>query len=109
MEEQEAFEIVMVSGACCSPSLAAVEKELEKQLRQTIEQVGLPAEVRIVSLGAILAHKASLSAEQEQLIHAMFQKYGARFAPAGLVDKQVLFAGSAPTPSKLKELVTALL
>ncbi len=108
MEAQGTLEIVMVSGACCSPSLATVEKELEKHLRQTVEQVGLAAQVRVVSLGSVLARKASLDTEQEQLIQAMFQKFGARFAPAGLVGNRVLFAGGAPGPNKLKEILETL-
>ncbi len=108
MGQQKTLEILMVSGACCSPSLATMEKDLEKHLRQAIEQLGLQAEVRVVSLGAVLNGKATVTGEQSQLINALFQKYGARFAPAGLVDTRVLFAGSAPAPEKLKGILEAL-
>jgi len=106
--EQTKVEIVMVSGACCAPNLANTEKDLEARILQTIEQLDMDAELKIVSLGAVLAGDDSLAVEQSQLIQALFQKYGARFAPAGLVDKRVLFAGSAPAQDKLKEILEAL-
>ena len=102
---KEKLEIVMVSGACCVPSLARTEKDLEAHILQTVEQLSLDAEVKVVSLGSVLAGNDSLAKEQSQLIQALFQKYGARFAPAGLVDNRVLFAGGAPTPDKLKEIL----
>lgn len=108
MKHEKTVEIILVSGACCSPSLAHVERELEKQLWQTVEQFGLDAEVRVVSLSSVLAGKASLANGQENLIQALFQKYGAGFVPAALVDTRVLFAGGAPPPNKLKEVLKAL-
>lgn len=106
--EETRVKIVMVSGACCVPSLAKTEKELETQMWQTVEELGLEAEVSVVSLGAVLAGNDSLATEQSQLIQALFQKYGTKFAPAGLVDKRVLFAGGAPAADKLKEILAGI-
>jgi hypothetical protein len=108
MEHEETSEIVLVSGTCCRPSLARMEKKLERQLRATIEEMNLDTGVRIVSLSSVLAGEAPLADGQAELVHALFQKYGARFAPAGLVDQRVLFAGGAPTPDELKETLTGL-
>lgn len=108
MESQKTVEIVLVSGACCAPSLAQVEKELEERLKQTIQELSLDAKVTVVSLSSVLSGKASVAEDQAQLIQALFQKYGARFAPAGLVDKRVLFAGGAPAPDKLKTALEGL-
>ena len=106
--EQTKVEIVMVSGACCVPSLAKTEQDLEKRIWLTVEELGLDAEVNAVSLGSVLAGNDSLSKEQSQVIQVLFQKYGTKFAPAVLVDKRVLFAGNAPAPDKLKEILEAL-
>ena len=56
--ENSKHEIVMVSGSCCSPSLAGVEKDLEARIRQTVADLGIDAEVNVVSLGAVLAGEA---------------------------------------------------
>ena len=101
-------EIVMVSGSCCSPSLAGVEKDLEKRLRETIAELKIDAEVNVISLGAVLAGEAPVAQEQTALLQAMFQKYGVRMAPAGLVGKRVLFAGGAPAAEKLTALLESL-
>jgi len=101
-------EIVMVSGSCCVPSLARTEKDLEKRIRETVAELEIDAEVNVVSLGAALAGDAPVAQEQTALIQALFQKYGARMAPAGLVGKRVLFAGGAPAPEKLTALLESL-
>ena len=98
----------MVSGACCSPSLARTEKDLEKRFEEAIDLLDLDATVTVVSLGSLMAGKASISQEQMQLIQALFQRYGAKFAPAALIEDRVLFAGGAPTTEKLVELLKAL-
>ena len=105
MEEDKRLEITLVSGACCAPSLARVEKDLEERLRQTIQQLGLEAEIKVVSLRAVLAGKASVADDQSQMILAMFQKYGAKLAPAALIGKRFLFAGGAPSNDKLTEML----
>ncbi len=61
-----------------------------------------------MSLSGVLANKADVTAEQSRLLQAFFQKYGARFAPAGLAGTRVLFAGNSPTPDKLKEILQTL-
>ena len=101
-------EIVMVSGSCCSPSLAGAEKDLEKRLRETVADLDIDSEVTVVSLGAVLAGEAPVAQEQMALLQAMFQKYGVRMAPAGLVGKRVLFAGGAPAAEKLTSLLESL-
>jgi len=101
-------EIILVSGACCMPSLSGVEKDLEQRLRQKAVELGIQAEVNVVSLSAVLAGNAPIAKEQARLIQALFQKYGARMAPAGLVGERVLFAGGAPTSEKLGAMLQAL-
>ena len=93
MEEKTVLQVITVSGACCMPHLARLDKALEKNLQQTISQLGIVADVRQVSLSAVLAGGGALTAKQREQILALFQKYGATFAPAVLINDQVRFAG----------------
>ena len=106
--ETNGSKIIMVSGVCCDPSLARVEKDLERRIRETVLELGLSAEVNIVSLGSVLSGDAPVSQEQLTLLQALFQKYGSRMAPTGLVGKRVLFAGGAPDSVKLTRLLESL-
>ena len=108
MEEQKKIVIMLVSGACCSSSLAQADKLAEQRLRQAIEQAGIAAGVTVVSLSGVLAGTALVSTEEVQVIRALFQKFGLRFAPAALVGKRVLFVGSAPAPGVLEGLLQSL-
>lgn len=107
MDTNATLRITLVSGACCVPHLARLDKALAENVRQAIERVGAEAEVRTVSLGAVLGGEESLSAQQRQQVLSLFQKYGARLAPAVLIGEQVRFAGAVPGVDQLKEAFAA--
>jgi len=106
--ETNGSKIVMVSGSCCDPSLARVEKDLEKRIREMVVELEIDAEISVVSLGSVLAGDAPVAQDQATLLQALFQKYGARMAPTGLVGRRVLFAGGAPDSDKLTKLLQSL-
>ncbi len=108
MEEQSVPHIITVSGACCMPHLARVDKVLEKNLRQAISELGAVVEVRTVGLSEVLAGGGNLSTKQKEQVLALFQRYSAAFTPAVLIDDQVRFAGPPPTVDQLKEALQAV-
>lgn len=107
MEEVSTLQIVLISGACCAPHLAQLDKELEGNVQQAIEQSGAKAEVRSVSLSALLSGGGSVTAPQQRQLLSLFQKYGAKLAPAVLIGDQVRFAGSVASVEQLKEAFAA--
>ena len=105
MADQGNLEITLLSGSCCNPSLVQTEKDLEKRLALVIRELGLHARVKLVSLSEVLAGKGTVTEEQAQLIQAMFQRYGARLAPAAMIGKRFLFAGGSPSNEKLADML----
>jgi hypothetical protein len=101
MAAQGTLEITLLSGACCNPSLASAEKDLEKKIGMAARELGLDARVEVVSLSAVLAGQAAVTDSQSQVIRAMFQRYGARMAPAAMTGSRFLFAGGVPTVEKM--------
>ncbi len=107
MEEGPTLQITLVSGACCSPALGQLDKELDQNVQQAIDRAGAKVEVSRVSLSHVLHDAHSLNAQQRRQVLALFQKYGARLAPAVLIGERVRFAGSVPSVEQLSEALTA--
>jgi hypothetical protein len=103
MEDKAVHEVVVVSGACCMPHLAKADKAVERTLDQVIGETGLAILVRKVGLSELLTGGGDLPAPQRQQVLALFQRYGAGFTPAVMIDGRVRFAGIQPTVSQLKE------
>lgn len=103
MDKGNTLQIITVSGACCMPHMARLDQVVEKNLQEAIGQLGVAAQVRQVSLSAILAGKGDLAPKQREQIQALFQLHGARFAPAILINDQVRFMSKPPTTEQLKE------
>lgn len=109
METKNAPQITIVSGACCSPNLVKLDQILEKNLQQALDELGMTAETRKVSLSAILNGGGDLTEKEKGQISALFQGYGARFTPAVLIGEEVRFAGKPPTTDQIKELLKVVL
>jgi protein-disulfide isomerase len=107
MEKENELQVVTVSGACCMPHLAKQDQVLAKNLQEAISQLGITPTVQKVSLSHVLDGGGALTAKQRELILALFHQYGARCAPAVLINEQVRFAGKPPTPEQLKEALQA--
>ena len=105
--ENKNVQVTMLSGACCMPHLAQLDKALEKSVRQVISDLGIAADVQKVSLSDVLAGGGTLTAKQRQQTLTLFQRYGATFTPALLINDQVRFAGKQPTVEQLKEALGA--
>ncbi len=103
MAEKNALQVVTISGACCMPHLAQADKKLETSLQEAAGQLAMAVDVHKVSLSALLAGKGGLTPKQRDLVLALFQRHGATFAPAMLINDQVCFAGKLPTVDQLKE------
>jgi hypothetical protein len=50
METKSLPQILIISGACCSPNLLHQDQMLEKALEQAISDLGLNVEIQKVSL-----------------------------------------------------------
>lgn len=96
-------QILIVSGACCSPNLVRLDLTLEKNLQQALSEIGVNVGVRKVSLSVVLNGGGDLTPEQHTQVTALFQGYGARFCPALIVGDQVRFAGTPPSVDQLKD------
>lgn len=103
MSNNTSLPIILVSGACCMPHMARLDSELEKKIRQAAGELGIAVDLRKVSLGALLAGGGGLSKTQSDQILALFQAYGAKFAPALLLGDEVCFAGAQPGVEQIKE------
>lgn len=85
------------------PHLAQADKRLAKCLQEAAGQLAVAVDVHQVSLSAVLAGRGGLTPKQRDIVLALFQRHGATFAPAVMVDERVLFAGKLPTVDQLKE------
>ncbi len=103
MAEKNALQVVTISGACCMPHLAQADKKLEKCLQEAAGQLAMDIDVNKVSLSALLAGKGGLAPKQRDLVLALFQRHGAAFTPAVMIDDQMVIAGRLPTVDQLKE------
>lgn len=102
-------QILHVSGACCSPNLARLDRALEQALTQALKDLELSIEVRKVTLSAILNNGGDLTPKQHAQIMTLFNGYGAKFTPALLIDEEVCFAGKPPTVEQLKHMLTKVI
>ncbi len=107
MDEEATLEVVLVSGACCMPHLALLDRELEKTIQQAASQIAAGVEVRTVSLSAVLNGEESLNVQQRGQVVTLFHKYGAKCTPAVLIGDHVRFAGGVPTVEQLQVALAA--
>jgi hypothetical protein len=103
MVERPNCQVTLVSGSCCAPHLAQLDRELDKNIQQALGQIAAQVEVKTVSLSSILEGPQTLNAKQRAQVLSLFQKYSARLCPAVLIGDQVRFAGSVPTVEQLKD------
>jgi hypothetical protein len=103
METKSLPQILIVSGACCSPNLIRQDQMLEKALGQAVSDLGLSVEIQKVSLSHVLHGSGHLTPKQDQQILALFQTYNTRFTPALFLGDEVLFAGNVPSMEQVKE------
>lgn len=96
MQSQSAPKLLLVSGACCSPGLVRLDQVLEKTLQQTLSELRIIAEVRKVSISAVINGGGDVNPAQREQIMTIFQGYGAKFTPALLIADVVRFAGTPP-------------
>lgn len=105
METKSLPQLMLVSGACCSPNMIKLDQVLEKNLDQALKDLGIHPEVRKESLSAIINGGGDLTAMQREQIMSLFQSYGAKFTPAFLIGDEVRFAGKPPSVDQLKEVL----
>lgn len=105
METKTVPQLMLVSGACCSPNMIKLDQVLEKNLDQALKDLGFHPEVRKVSLSAIINDGGELTTLQREQIMSLFQAYGAKFTPAFLIGDEVCFAGKPPSVDQLKEVL----
>lgn len=98
------MEIVILSGACCIPSLAASDKHMEKNIQEALERSGINAKIRTITLSSVLQGKDLV--EQQGQVNALFQKHGVKFAPALLIDGKLQFMGGVPTTDQIQTKLT---
>lgn len=103
MESKSSPQILIVSGACCSPNLIRQDQMLEKVLGEAITDLNLSVEIQKVSLSHALHSSGHLTPKQHQQIMALFQTYNTRFTPALFLGDEVRFAGKIPSVEQIKE------
>ncbi len=102
MESKSSPQILIVSGACCSPNLIQQDQMLEKVLGEVINDLNLTVEIQKVSLSHALYSNDHLTPLQHQQIIALFQTYNTRFTPALFIGDEVRFAGKIPSVEQIK-------
>lgn len=103
METNSLPQILIISGACCSPNLLHQDQMLEKALEQAISDLGLNVEIQKVSLSHVLHGSSNLTSMQHQQTIALFQTHNTRFTPALFLGDKILFAGKIPSVNQIKE------
>ncbi len=103
METKSSPQILIVSGACCSPNLIRQDQMLEKVLGEAINDLHMTVEIQKVSLSHVLHSSDNLTPKQHQQIMALFQTYNTRFTPALFLGDEVRFAGKIPSVEQIKE------
>lgn len=103
METNPTTQILIVSGACCSPNLIHQDQMLEKALAEALSDLSITTKVQKVSLSHVLHNKEGLTSRQHELIMALFQMHNTRFTPALFIKDEVRFAGKIPSVEQIKE------
>ena len=108
MESKSSPQILIVSGACCSPNLVRQDQLLEKVLDEAINDLNMTFEIQKVSLSHALHSSDNLTPKQHQQIIALFQRYNTRFTPALFLGDEVRFAGKIPSVDQVKEALSGI-
>lgn len=103
MEGKPSLQILLVSGACCSPNLIRQDQLLEQALGQAFGDLQRTFEVRKVSLSHVLHGKENISEKQQKQILNLFQSYNTRFTPALFFNDDIRFAGKIPSNDVLRD------
>lgn len=109
MSDNEFPQILIISGACCSPSLSKLDQEFEKNLRQALNEMNLSFDIRKISLSAVLNEVEHLTPKQFDQIALLFRKYGTKFTPAMMINEVICYAGKPPAKDQLKEILAKAL
>ena len=99
-QKQSGLRIVILSGACCIPSMASFDKQAEQVIERAITETGVKDQVKVVpATTAIFGGGVSKKVMGELM--AMFDQ-GKISAPAILINGEVVSYG-VPTLEKMKE------
>ncbi len=103
--ERSGANIVILSAACCIPSMAGFDKQAEQIVGKAITETGIEAEVKIVPVTTAIFGGGVPKKVMGELM-AMFNQ-GKIAAPAVLINGEVISYG-IPTPEIMKEALSQL-
>ncbi len=98
--EQSGVKIVILSGACCIPSMASFDKQAEQIVEKAITETGIEAEVKVVPATTAL-FGGGVSKKVMGELMTMFNQ-GKLGAPAILINGEAISYG-VPTLEIMKE------
>lgn len=101
-------EIVVLSLACCSPTMKKFDDMLLENLREAIKQTQIFAEIKVLSAVDIYASNQLENKYLKQVI-PLAQKYGTAVAPLVFIDGELKLYGGVPSVKKIIETLSSIL
>ncbi len=95
--------IVVVSMACCNPSLEPQDQLYLAKIKEAVSKTEVKAQIELVKATEMIA---SLKDGQISALRPLFQRYGAAVAPALFIDGNLELYGGVPTLEKLIEVIS---
>jgi protein-disulfide isomerase len=100
-------EIVILSLACCSPSIKKYDDQLLENLQEAIKQTNISAEIKVLSAADLYASNYLENEYLKQVI-PLTQKYGTAVAPLVFINGKLELYGGVPSVEKIVERLNSL-
>jgi protein-disulfide isomerase len=95
-------EIVVLSLACCSPTVKKIDDRLLENITEAVKQANISAEIKVVSAAELYATN-QLDNKYINQVLPLAQKYGTAVAPLVFVDGKLKLYGGIPSVEKIIE------
>lgn len=97
-------EIVVLSLACCSPTMKKIDDRLLENLQEAIKQAYISAKIKILSVADLFATNQFENNYLKQVI-PLAQKYGTAVAPLVFINGELKLYGGVPSVEKIIEVL----
>lgn len=97
------LKVIILSGSCCNPALAATDSKVESRIRQIAEEEGLKVMVNTIKISSVAFGGLGMGKENSDAVRSLISSKGMSVLPIVFINNKIAFYGGMPTADFIRE------